>query len=80
MVNVDLDKQLYEEVKQLVKKHKLEFPSVKFFVQRAVVKEVKSSEHYEIEDFYSKVKEILSNDSKLKEKVEKIFEKRVKEL
>ena len=37
MVNVSIDTELYNQIKEHVKKHKLHYPSVRFFVQRAAL-------------------------------------------
>lgn len=36
MVNVNIDDELYEGIKEVVKKNKYNYPSIKFFVQKAV--------------------------------------------
>ena len=73
MVNVDIDKDLYEDVKKIVKENKYDFPSVKFFIQKAVFNEIKKDDS-EIERFYLKVKKMLRDDPELMEKVDGVFE------
>ena len=46
LVNVDIDKDLYEDIKEVVKKDKLNFPSIRHFVQKMLfdkVTEVKNN-------------------------------------
>lgn len=43
MVNVDIDGDLYEDIKSLVKQNKYDYPSVKFFVQKVVYNELRNS-------------------------------------
>lgn len=73
MVNVDIDKDLYEDVKKIVKENKYDFPSVKFFIQKAVFNEIKKDDS-EIERFYLKVKKMLRDDPELMERVDGVFE------
>lgn len=76
MVNVDIDKELYEEVKQLVEKKKYDYPSVKFFVQKAVYHQMlKSKSSYEenLDEFYSKLKILLQNYPELRSKIDEVF-------
>jgi len=44
MVNVDIDKELYDKVKLIVNGNKLEYPSVRFFVQRSLLEKVEPKE------------------------------------
>ena len=40
MVNVDIDKDLYEDIKQVVKKDRLNFPSIRHFVQKMLLDKI----------------------------------------
>ena len=40
MVNVDIELEIYKDMKQVVKNNKLEYPSVKFFVQKALIEKL----------------------------------------
>ncbi|MBS1267271.1 MAG: hypothetical protein MAG795_01243 [Candidatus Woesearchaeota archaeon] len=41
MVNVDIDSRIYEDVKQFVETNSLDYPSIKFFVQKALMERLK---------------------------------------
>ena len=40
MVNVDIDEDLYEDIKQIVRQDKLNFPSIRHFVQKVLLEKV----------------------------------------
>ena len=40
MVNVDIDKDLYDDIKEVVKKDRLNFPSIRHFVQKILLDKV----------------------------------------
>jgi len=83
MVNVDIDKSLYEDVKKLIKKNKYDYPSVKFFVQKAVYNEIISKngfDHNDINGVFSKLKELLQNNPELKSKVDEIYSEELKKI
>lgn len=40
LVNVDIDKDLYEDIKNVVKKDRLNFPSIRHFVQKILLDKV----------------------------------------
>ncbi len=40
MVNVDIDKDLYEDIKEVVKKDRLNFPSIRHFVHKMLLDKV----------------------------------------
>ncbi|MCD6495706.1 MAG: hypothetical protein J7K54_00365 [Candidatus Aenigmarchaeota archaeon] len=42
MVMVNVDDNLYSEIARIVKSHKIEFPTIKNFVERAIAKEITS--------------------------------------
>lgn len=37
MVNVDIDKDLYEDIKRLVRENKLNYPSIRHFVHKMLL-------------------------------------------
>ena len=81
MVNVDLDKELYYEIKKIVRKNKYTYPSIKFFVQRAIYNEILHSNNIlgeNFEKFYSKIKEILRDNSQLKDEIDEVYNSEVK--
>ena len=82
MVNVDIDKELYEEIKQLIKKNKYDYSSVKFFVHKSIYNEIlKSSNHLnDFESLYSQLKDLLKDNPSLKSRVEKIYSSETKKL
>lgn len=76
MVSVDIDRELYSDIKKLVKKNKFYYPSVKFFVQKAVFKEIQSDKNdfgSDFDSFYSKIREILKRDPELRSRIDKIY-------
>ena len=40
LVNVDIDKDLYEDIREVVKKDKLNFPSIRHFVHKMLLDKV----------------------------------------
>ncbi len=40
MVNVDIETSLYDKVKKMVSEDKIRYPSIKFFVQKAVMEKL----------------------------------------
>lgn len=82
MVNVDIDKELYESIKNAVQKKKYVYPSIKFFVQKAVYNEILSSKDpdIDIDGFYSRLKELLQSNPKLKSKVNDIHNMELKKI
>lgn len=71
MVNVNIDNELYEEIKKLTKKNKYFYPSIKFFIQKAVFNELLKSKNnnHNSDVFYSKVKEIIKDNPELASKI-----------
>ena len=51
MVNVDIEKELYEDIKKAVQKKKYLYPSIKFFVQKSIYNELLSAKNYPGNDF-----------------------------
>ena len=81
MVNVDIDNELYEEIKRAVKNNKYDYASIKFFVQKAIYNELlKSNKNVDADEFYSKVKELLDNNPELKSKIDEAHEFEIKKL
>jgi len=86
MVNVDIDKELYEGVKRAVQKRKYNYPSIKFFVQKAIYNELINSKTYVDNDFndfdelYSKLKESIRHNPKLRAKVDEIYNSEIKKI
>ena len=83
MVNVDIDKELYEHIKGVIKKKKYDYASVKFFVQKAIYNQLLISEDNfdtDFDKFYSKIKEILQNKPELKSKVDEIYASEIKKI
>ena len=71
MVNVDIDKYLYNDVKKFVREHRLEYPSVKFFVQKAVSNEILYPKN-KLDDFekaYTQLKKLLDDNRFLLEEI-----------
>ena len=81
MVNVDIDKDLYEDVKELIKKKKYDYASVKFFVHKAIYNEIlRSKENSDSDKFYSKIRELLQNNPELKYKIDAIYVEELKKI
>lgn len=40
MVNVDIDEDLYEDIKEAVKKDRLNFPSIRHFVHKMLMEKI----------------------------------------
>ena len=83
MVNVDIDEDLYEDIKALIKKFKYDYPSIKFFVQKAIYNELINSKNAgsaEIFNFYSKLKEIINHNPELQSKVDEMYSSEVRKL
>jgi len=79
MVNVDIDTELYEDVKSVIKKHRYEFPSIKFFVQKAIYKEIlNSTNDGSFHDFYAKLKEILRENKDVVAKIDQLYDSEIK--
>ena len=81
MVNVDIDKELYEDVKRAVQKKGYHYSSIKFFVQKAIYNELVNSKTYADNDFdelYSRLKEIIRHNPELKAKVDEIYNSKIK--
>lgn len=41
MVNIDIDREIYDDLKKLVKDNKYEYPSIKFCCQKLLLNEIK---------------------------------------
>ncbi len=41
MVNVDIDKKVYEDIKEIVNKDRLNFPSIRHFVHKILLDKIK---------------------------------------
>ncbi|MBI2647329.1 hypothetical protein HYW99_02535, partial [Candidatus Woesearchaeota archaeon] len=70
-------------IKRAIKKNKYHYPSIKFFVQKAIYNELssyKSSSASEVDEFYSKLKDILEQNPDLKEKIDEIYSSEIKKL
>ena len=81
MVNVDIDRELYHEIKQIVKKKKYDYASVKFFVHKAIYNELlRSKDNFDFDKFYSKIKELLQNNPELKYKIDAIYAEEIKKI
>ena len=83
MVNVDIEKELYDDIKQSIKKHKYHSPSVKFFVQKAIYNELhklKSSSGNGVEEFYSKLKQFIEQYPELKSKIDEVYAVELKKM
>ncbi|MBS3124175.1 hypothetical protein J4437_06110 [Candidatus Woesearchaeota archaeon] len=83
MVNVDIDQELYEDVKKLVKQRKYDYPSVKFFVQKVIHNELlrsKDKSDADFDKFYSKLKEIIKHHPELKSKIDEVYSSEVKKI
>ena len=78
MVNVDIDKDLYESIKELIKKRKYEYPSVKFFVQRAIYDRILNSNNKDY--IYDSLKQIIKGSPELKDKIDVAFNSKLKKL
>ena len=42
MVNVDIDEKLYNEIKEIVEKDRLNYPSIRHFVHKGLLEKVKN--------------------------------------
>ena len=76
MVNVDIEKDLYEDIKKLIKENKYSYPSIKFFVQKAIYNELlntKDSSNDNYSKFYLKMKDILKDNPQLMNKINEIY-------
>ena len=83
MVNVDIDKELYEHIKGVIKKKKYDYASVKFFVQKAILNELnhsKKDSEIDFEKFYAKLKEFLRNNPELMSKIDEVYFSEVKKI
>ena len=82
MVNVDIEEELYEDIKKTVKQNKYDYASIKFFVQKAIYNELtsKNISSGNNELFYSKVKELLDRNPELKSKIDEAYEFEIKKL
>ena len=81
MVNVDIEEELYEDIKKTVKQNKYDYASIKFFVQKAIYHELASKNNSSGNDlFYSKVKELIDSNPELKSKIDEIHDSEVKKL
>jgi len=40
LVNVDIDEDLYKDIKEVVKKDKLNFPSIRYFVHKMLIDKI----------------------------------------
>ena len=81
MVNVDIDRDLYNDIKQSIRKYKYHYPSIKFFVQRAIYNELlisKSRFDKDIEKPYSQLKEFIEQHPELKSKIDEAYAAEVK--
>ena len=81
MVNVDVDNDLYKDIKEVIKKKKYDYASVKFFVQKAIYNELlKSKDNLDFDKFYSKIKEFLKNNPELMSKIDEVYSSEVKKI
>jgi|SRR3989344_216743 len=82
LVNVDVDNDLYEEIKQIIGKRKYDYSSVKFFVQRAIYNEIQRSKgaDSDFEKTFAKVKEILKHHPELKARLDEIYNSEIKKI
>ena len=83
MVNVDIEKELYEDIKRTVQKRKYHYPSIKFFVQKSIYNELLSTKNYSDDNFdelYSKLKETIRFNPELRAKVDEMHGKEIKRL
>jgi len=83
MVNVDIDETLYADIKEKVKERKFEYPSIKFFVQRAICNELlgtKNSSDKDFERFYSRLKEAIKNNPDFKSKLDEAYSAEIKKI
>ena len=83
MVNVDIDRELYEGIKRAVQKKKYHYSSIKFFVQKAIYNELHTSKAYsddDIDELYSKLKETIKYNPELKAKVDDVYDKELKKI
>jgi hypothetical protein len=42
MVNVDIDPSIYKHLKRIVEQNRIEFPSIKFFVQKVLLERLEA--------------------------------------
>ena len=64
-------------------KNKYIYPSVKFFVQKAVYNEIQSSKknfNNDVEGFYAKIKALLSYNPELRSRIDKLYDSEVKKI
>ena len=64
-------------------KNKYLYPSVKFFVQKAVYNEIKSSKknfNNDVEGFYAKIKSILAYNPELRSRIDRLYDSEVKKI
>ena len=83
MVNVDIEKELYEDIKRAVQNKKYHYSSIKFFVQKAIYNELVNSKTYvdnNFDEFYSKLKEMLRSNPELMAKIDEIHHSEVKKI
>jgi predicted methyltransferase len=83
LVNVDIDKDLYEDIKKLIKKNKYNYSSIKFFVQKAIYNELLNNKNTfddNFDKFYSKLKEILQHNPELKSKIDEVYASEIKKI
>ena len=83
MVNVDIDRDLYNDIKKFVNKNKYLYPSVKFFVQKAVFNEIQSSKKHannDVESLYAKIKALLSYNPELRSRIDKFYDSEVRKI
>ena len=82
MVNVDIEEELYEDIKKTVKQNKYDYASIKFFVQKAIYNELTASKNNSLDNelFYSKVRELLDSNPELKSKIDELHDSEVKKL
>ena len=83
MVSVDIDRELYNDIKKMIMKYKYSYPSIKFFVQKAVYNEIQSSKknlNNDVESFYAKIKELLAYNPELKSRINRLYDSEVKKI
>ena len=83
MVNVDIEKELYEDIKRAVQNKKYHYSSIKFFVQKAIYNELLNSKTFSDNNFdeiYSKLKETLRDNPELRAKIDEIHHSEVKKI
>lgn len=71
MVNVDIDIDLYNSIKEAVKKDKLNYPSIRNFIQKILLEKIEDKISYNNQEF----KNVLIKNQKEVRKAMKSFDK-----